>query len=265
MRLRGQGQSHFSMDEDFELNACITRSELMKKKRSFFYLILCLLSLGTFYMMSNYFLSWKYALTLKKVDCISKATHILVYFSSGPPALAHLDFTSSGHLIIIVRFKRYIYSPEKKLFVPLSSEKSPGVEDLKGHTNDSASFTFSLFGKNSLELPERSIPVLIIEEIQNPFYIFQWSCIILWVYDDYYGFAALVLLVSFLFIGQNVYVINRNQQELKKLTKTETRKVKVVRRRAQAEGEAEENSQEAIMLEVSPEEIVPGDLFVFWA
>ena len=52
------------------------------------------------------------------------------------------------------------------------------------------------YGENSIEIKVKSYMVLFIEEVLNPFYVFQIFAIILWTCDDYFSYAAAIFIIS---------------------------------------------------------------------
>jgi len=52
------------------------------------------------------------------------------------------------------------------------------------------------FGPCNINVPEKSIPRLLVEEVLNPFYIFQVFSMILWYCDGYVYYAFCILLIS---------------------------------------------------------------------
>lgn len=52
------------------------------------------------------------------------------------------------------------------------------------------------FGKCNIEVPKKSVPRLLIEEVLNPFYIFQIFSMALWYWDGYRYYATCILIIS---------------------------------------------------------------------
>jgi len=52
------------------------------------------------------------------------------------------------------------------------------------------------YGQCNIEIPIKSIPRLLIEEVLNPFYIFQFFSMGLWYWDGYQSYATCILLIS---------------------------------------------------------------------
>ena len=52
------------------------------------------------------------------------------------------------------------------------------------------------YGRCEVNIPKKSVTVILVSEILNPFYIFQIFSVILWTWDHYYTYAACILLIS---------------------------------------------------------------------
>ncbi|NXT84419.1 AT132 ATPase, partial [Zapornia atra] len=62
-----------------------------------------------------------------------------------------------------------------------------------------------IYGPNLIEVPVKSYARLLVEEVLNPFYIFQVFSIVLWVCDAYYYSAACIFLISTVSLGLSLY------------------------------------------------------------
>ena len=58
----------------------------------------------------------------------------------------------------------------------------------------------NLFGENSIEIEVKSYLKLFIEEVLNPFYIFQIFSVVLWLCDDYWSYATAIFMIPALSI-----------------------------------------------------------------
>lgn len=52
------------------------------------------------------------------------------------------------------------------------------------------------YGKCNIEVPVKSIPRLLVEEVLNPFYLFQVFSMCLWYWDGYASYATCILVIS---------------------------------------------------------------------
>jgi cation-transporting ATPase 13A3/4/5 len=64
------------------------------------------------------------------------------------------------------------------------------------HIATQTDWKFSIFGRNQVEIEEKSNLQLLIDEVLHPFFVFQIASIILWSLDDYYYYAACILIIS---------------------------------------------------------------------
>ncbi|KAI5612268.1 cation-transporting ATPase 13A2 isoform X1 [Silurus asotus] len=66
-----------------------------------------------------------------------------------------------------------------------------------------------IFGDNIIDVPVKSYFQLLVEEVLNPFYIFQVFSIALWMSDKYYFYAVCIFLISFISIVVSLYEIRK--------------------------------------------------------
>lgn len=52
------------------------------------------------------------------------------------------------------------------------------------------------YGRCEVNVPPKTVHKVLINEILNPFYIFQIFSVVLWTWDTYYTYAACILLIS---------------------------------------------------------------------
>ncbi|RZC41797.1 cation-transporting ATPase 13A3, partial [Asbolus verrucosus] len=111
-----------------------------------------------------------------------------------------------------------------------------------------------LYGHNKLEIKVKSYWRLFIDEIFNPFYIFQAFSIILWSFDDYYIYACCVLVLTLFSVITALRQTRKQSEALHDLVESsKCHNVKVLRQSLLTEN---------ILQEVDPDELVPGDLMV---
>lgn len=103
------------------------------------------------------------------------------------------------------------------------------------------------FGTCTIEVPRKSLPRLLIDEVLNPFYIFQVLSFCLWFWDGYVSYASCILVISVLGVAQNTYETISNIQNIRRLARYEC-KMSVVRNN--------ENK------EVMSSFLVPGDIVI---
>ncbi|XP_025059474.1 cation-transporting ATPase 13A2 isoform X3 [Alligator sinensis] len=102
-----------------------------------------------------------------------------------------------------------------------------------------------IYGPNLIDVPVKSYLRLLVDEVLNPFYIFQIFSIVLWICDTYYYYAACIFVISAISIGLSLYETRKQSKTLQNMVKMAIS----VRVRRPSGGEAM----------VSSEDLVPGD------
>ncbi|XP_063273631.1 polyamine-transporting ATPase 13A2 isoform X3 [Prinia subflava] len=102
-----------------------------------------------------------------------------------------------------------------------------------------------IYGPNLIEVPVKSYARLLVEEVLNPFYIFQVLSMVLWVCDAYYYYAACIFLISTLSLGLSLHETRKQSTTLRNMARMS------MGVRVQRPGGEE--------LVVSSAELVPGD------
>lgn len=102
-----------------------------------------------------------------------------------------------------------------------------------------------IYGPNLIEVPVKSYARLLVEEVLNPFYIFQVLSMLLWVCDSYYYYAACIFLISSFSLGLSLYETRKQSSTLRDMA-TVSMGVRVRR----------PGGEELV---VSSAELVPGD------
>ncbi|XP_047235838.1 polyamine-transporting ATPase 13A2-like isoform X1 [Girardinichthys multiradiatus] len=105
-----------------------------------------------------------------------------------------------------------------------------------------------IFGANLIDVPVKSYMRLLLEEVLNPFYIFQVFSITLWSIDGYYFYALCIFIISVISIGISLYETRKQSMTLRNMAQLITN---VTIRRDSGEEEC-----------VSSEELVPGDSLI---
>ncbi|MEQ2312935.1 hypothetical protein AMECASPLE_036485, partial [Ameca splendens] len=105
-----------------------------------------------------------------------------------------------------------------------------------------------LFGYNIIDVPVKSYLRLLLEEVLNPFYIFQVGSLVLWMCDEYYYYAMCILIISFISISISLYETRKQSVTIRNMARLVT-DVKI--RRDSGEEEC-----------VSSLELVPGDCLI---
>jgi cation-transporting P-type ATPase 13A2 len=104
------------------------------------------------------------------------------------------------------------------------------------------------FGKCNIDVPIKSIPRLLIEEVLNPFYLFQVFSMALWYWDGYRYYASCILIISVTSAVTSLVETLSNLRNIKKMANY-TCQVKVMR-----------TGDENQLQDIDSSELVPGDV-----
>ncbi|XP_049608682.1 polyamine-transporting ATPase 13A2 isoform X2 [Syngnathus scovelli] len=145
---------------------------------------------------------------------------------------------------------RYIWLNRKAAFCLASVLNEDWTcKDLHGYKNGLShleqNFRRQVYGPNVIDVPVKSYFKLLIEEVLNPFYVFQLFSMVLWTLDEYYYYSTSIFLISLISIGISLYEIRKQRVILHNMARLVTN-VTVIR----TSGEQEN---------VSSMELVPGD------
>ncbi|XP_030843077.1 probable cation-transporting ATPase 13A3 isoform X2 [Strongylocentrotus purpuratus] len=106
----------------------------------------------------------------------------------------------------------------------------------------------TLYGLNMILVRVKSIPLLLIQEILNPFYIFQIFSVTVWIVDEYLYYSICIIVLSALSISISLYTTRAQATTLKNMVKSNVT-VQVLR----PNGEIET---------VWEDQLVPGDVII---
>lgn len=104
------------------------------------------------------------------------------------------------------------------------------------------------YGKCNIEVPIKSIPLLLIDEILNPFYIFQVFSMALWYWDGYDYYATCILIISVTSAVTSLIETLRNLKNVRRMANYIC-KVHVMR-----------SGDENQLTEIDSSDLVPGDV-----
>ncbi|CAH1775580.1 unnamed protein product [Owenia fusiformis] len=149
---------------------------------------------------------------------------------------------------------RYIWDPCKNEFAPL-----PGLDrdvkcldfhnEYKGMSSRVQNQLRKVYDKNSIDIEVKPIFKLFIEEVMNPFYIFQIASITLWMTDSYYWYAACIFLISSISIGVSLYETRKQRITLRDMVSSHHTQIEVCR-------------GDGVYEETDSCDLVPGDVIV---
>ncbi|XP_078697010.1 polyamine-transporting ATPase 13A3-like isoform X3 [Branchiostoma floridae x Branchiostoma belcheri] len=144
---------------------------------------------------------------------------------------------------------RYIWNSRTSCFTKLRGlDQTPCsyFYQIAGMSREEQDRKRLLYGKNSIHIEVKSYFRLLIEEVLNPFYMFQIFSVILWSLNDYYIYASCIVVISVISISVELYEIRKQAESLRDMVALEA-EVSVWRG---------DNVYEAI----PGQELVPGDV-----
>ena len=141
----------------------------------------------------QYLLKQDYGRSLSTVFGIQEKPGLEDYDADFDPVLNQLSS-------IDYRYLRFCFHPVKDKFVLGNAWKDPAWTDVKairsGLDNDEKELRQRVFGQNMIDIKQKSVGQLLVDEVFHPFYIFQIASLILWSLDEYYYYAACIFVIS---------------------------------------------------------------------
>ncbi|KAI9890877.1 MAG: hypothetical protein M1814_003516 [Vezdaea aestivalis] len=148
------------------------------------------------------------------------------------------------------RYIRFCFHPRKQRFVLIGGWQDPAwteVQDLRsGLESDECESRQGIFGSNLLDVQEKSIFQLAIDEVFHPFYVFQIASIVLWTLDDYYYYATCIFFISAISVTTTLVETKATMKRLHEISLFEC-DVRVLRN--------------GFWRYVSSSDLVPGDIY----
>ncbi|CAD5112652.1 DgyrCDS1867 [Dimorphilus gyrociliatus] len=115
---------------------------------------------------------------------------------------------------------RYYWDEESNYFTELKGLDEGYTcayihDNCNGLSDDHRRDKLRVFGENRIKIDVKSYFKLFIEEVLNPFYIFQIFSISLWMADEYYYYASCICLMSLISIGISLYETRKQSETLR--------------------------------------------------
>ncbi|KKZ63182.1 hypothetical protein EMCG_02478 [[Emmonsia] crescens] len=159
------------------------------------------------------------------------------------PVLPYLRFLD-------YRYIRFYYHTTEDRFLQCTGWKDPSWTSIKalriGLTAEERDCREQVFGSNIIDIQQKSIPQIMIDEAFHPFYIFQVASLILWSMDAYYYYAACIFLISVFSITTTTIETRSTMKRLKEISHFEC-DVRVLR--------------SGFWRSILSQDLVPGDVY----
>ncbi|OCL09650.1 hypothetical protein AOQ84DRAFT_353930 [Glonium stellatum] len=148
------------------------------------------------------------------------------------------------------RYIRFCYHPLKDKFVLANTWKDPAWTDIRalrqGLDSEERDYRELVFGKNLIDIEEKSVGQLLVDEAFHPFYVFQIASLLLWSLDQYYYYAACIFIISVVSITTTLVETKATMKRLRDVSRFEC-DVRVLRN--------------GFWRYVESGELVPGDVY----
>ena len=253
---------------------------ISSKPKFVLYIILNIFTVG----LINLFIAWFPKLVLYiyyKVTDLEEATHLgvfskeeeLLVVKKKEIALPEIDTKNQNNLLkrfnlninydekklIMFEYKLfdYIFQKEKDNFTAIDykikEKQSIIIEDYSCRLNPSEiELMRLLFGECDIDIRINSIGKILLDELTDPFYLFQLYSIILWYCTEYYYYASVIVVLTILSLILSVHGTYQNLKQIQTISRYSC-PVKVYRKN--------ENNDYLDGVEMDSRELVPGDLF----
>ncbi|XHG00469.1 hypothetical protein AWENTII_003921, partial [Aspergillus wentii] len=240
------------------------------------YTVLCIVTLGFAYLLFRWLPRWRVRLigkptSLRKCEWVAiedQWNQFTVHDVSSQPYGRPLstvfadpqsyiydeynDPAISSLRCINYRYLRFFYNPLEDRFLLISGWKDPLWTNVKvmrsGLDADDRDSREQVFGANLIDIEQKPIAQLLMDEAFHPFYIFQIASLVLWSLDEYYYYAVCIFLISIFSIGATVLETRSTMHRLRSISLFECY-IRVLRN--------------GFWRSVLSRELVPGDVFEF--
>ncbi|KAK9469609.1 hypothetical protein V1512DRAFT_269183 [Lipomyces arxii] len=121
------------------------------------------------------------------------------------------------------RYMRLILHPGEGKFALNNDWRDTAWNDLhyirNGLQSDTIEERALVFGENSIDIEDKTIVQLLVEEVLHPFYIFQLFSMVLWSLDQYYYYATCILVISVISITNTLIETKSNMRRLREISR----------------------------------------------
>lgn len=123
------------------------------------------------------------------------------------------------------RYIRFCFHPTRNKFVLANTWKDPAWTDTErvraGIDSDEKDTREQVFGRNVIDIEQKSIGQLLVDEAFHPFYVFQIASLILWSMDEYYYYAGCIFVISVASITATLIETRQTMKRLREISRFE--------------------------------------------
>lgn len=241
------------------------------------YSVLCFVTFGIAWLLFRWLPRWQVSLTGKTTP-LKDADWLVIENQWGEFAVQHINKQTYGRSLTTVfgesekkrrgdwdededplikelrcldyRYIRFVYHPIKDKFVLANTWKDPAWTNVtalrEGLDNEERDYRELVFGKNEIDIAEKSLGQLLVDEVFHPFYVFQIASLFLWSVDEYYYYAAAIFLISVISITTTLIETKATMKRLREVSRFEC-EIRVLRN--------------GFWTHVDSSELMPGDVY----
>lgn len=241
------------------------------------YAVLCTLTVGLLWLVFRWVPRWRIWLTGRHAP-LKDCDWVVIENQWGEFAIQNVDTRTYGRSLSTVfgddekvhrrdydededpvlnelrsldyRYIRFCFHPLKDKFVLANTWKDPSWTDAatlrNGLNSEERDYRALVFGRNAVEIEDKSISQLLVDEAFHPFYVFQIASLLLWSLDQYYYYAACIFIISVVSITTTLIETKATMKRLREVSRFEC-DVRVLRN--------------GFWRTVDSTELVPGDVY----
>ena len=229
----------------------------ISKTKSILFFLFCLATLGFFALIAKWSKRFKRFFLYK--DCFLHDASAMAILTVGDsfdmvPLLVE-QYDKTKKLSFCFRLLKYHYVEDQGYFAPLDfNEVKVKFEDIlvkfsNGIDQETHKMHMVKFGQNLKMIPIPTMLEYVFNELTTPFSILQYFSALVWILENTYIYAIILLSVSVVLIIVSYFFVRSSQKKIQELAFFDL-KVKIFR-----EGNI------TSFKEISSTELVPGDIF----
>ena len=160
--------------------------------------------------------------------------------------------------IIMFEYKTYQYIFNEKIgdfeaidYQIIQKQDELIYKFIQGLDDNEAYYMKLLFGTCDIDIVVNGIFKILLNELTDPFYLFQVYSVTLWYFTDYYYYASVIVIITLISLTISVIETHRNLMQIQKMSKYSC-PVNIYRKN---------KNNEIIVKNCSSTELVPGDLY----
>ncbi|OQR87524.1 P-type ATPase (P-ATPase) Superfamily [Achlya hypogyna] len=154
--------------------------------------------------------------------------YVLLEHASGAWDLVRLHVEGDNRVYFEYHKNRYLYDKHLREFHRLSASivdmtLATAVAHLAtGHSDADVDTLMQVFGSNELDLGVQPVHEVLLHKVLHPFYVFQVVSVVLWLIEQYYTYALLILVMTVVSIVYEVSCQVTNMRKLQALVHNDT-------------------------------------------